>query len=114
MKRVLITTAVAAMAAAGLMASLTPSESTAQEAPAYVGTAACKACHFKQHRYWKKTDLAKSMESLAPTTAEAELAERVRGTAEAERLARGATGARAKAEESLPPLREALRPRSSE
>ena len=72
MKRVLITTAVVAVAAAGLLASVTPTQSTAQEAPSYVGTEACKACHFKQHRYWKKTGLAKSMESLAPTTAEAD------------------------------------------
>ena len=42
----------------------------------------------------------------ARTAAEAELAERVRAAAEAERLARSATGDRAKAEEALPPLRE--------
>jgi chromosome segregation protein len=42
----------------------------------------------------------------ARIAAEAELAERVRAAAEAERLARAATGNRAKAEEALPPLRE--------
>ncbi len=40
------------------------------------------------------------------TAAEAALAELVRAAAEAERLARQATGDRAKAEEALPPLRE--------
>ena len=42
----------------------------------------------------------------ARIAAEAELAERVRAAAEGERLARAATGNRAKAEEALPPLRE--------
>ena len=42
----------------------------------------------------------------ARTAAEATLAEWARGAAEAERQARQATGDRAKAEESLPPLRE--------
>ena len=42
----------------------------------------------------------------ARTVAEAALADLVRDTAEAERLARQATGDRAKAEEALPPLRE--------
>ncbi|MGR3512836.1 MAG: chromosome segregation protein SMC [Paracoccaceae bacterium] len=42
----------------------------------------------------------------ARTAAEAGLAEMTRGAAEAERLARQATGDRAKAEEALPPLRE--------
>ncbi|MBT8473937.1 MAG: AAA family ATPase, partial [Alphaproteobacteria bacterium] len=40
------------------------------------------------------------------TAAEADLAERTRATSEAERLARTATGDRAKSEEALPPLRE--------
>ncbi len=42
----------------------------------------------------------------ARTAAEAALAEQSRAAAEAERLARAATGDRAKAEEALPPLRE--------
>ncbi len=43
---------------------------------------------------------------IASTEAIADLAERTRATAEAERLARAATGDRAKAEDALPPLRE--------
>ncbi|NNL72619.1 MAG: AAA family ATPase, partial [Silicimonas sp.] len=42
----------------------------------------------------------------ARIAAETELADRTRAASEAERLARAATGARAKAEETLPPLRE--------
>ncbi len=42
----------------------------------------------------------------ARTAAEADLANHTRSAAEAERQARAATGARAKAEEALPPLRE--------
>ncbi|MXQ09493.1 chromosome segregation protein SMC [Alphaproteobacteria bacterium GH1-50] len=48
---------------------------------------------------WREAETAR-------TTAEADLAERARAASEAERLARAATGARAKAEEALPPLRE--------
>ena len=44
------------------------SRGSAQEAEAnYVGDSVCKKCHFKQHRYWKKTGLAKAMDSLKPT-----------------------------------------------
>ncbi len=40
----------------------------AQEGAAtYVGSDACKKCHFKQHRYWKKTSKYKALESLEPT-----------------------------------------------
>ncbi len=48
---------------------------------------------------WREAETAR-------TRTEADLADRVRAASEAERLSRGATGARAKAEEALPPLRE--------
>ncbi len=48
---------------------------------------------------WREAETAR-------TSAEADLAEKTRATAEAERLARAATGNRTKAEEALPPLRE--------
>ncbi|MGI9394573.1 MAG: chromosome segregation protein SMC, partial [Boseongicola sp.] len=48
---------------------------------------------------WREAETAR-------TQADAELAECTRATAESERLARAATGDRAKAEEALPPLRE--------
>ena len=48
---------------------------------------------------WREADLARA-------SADADLTERTRAASEAERAAREATGARAKAEEALPPLRE--------
>ena len=68
MKRALFTGALAVVAAAALLVSVNPTQSTAAEAATYVGSDACKACHFKQHRYWKKTGMAKAMDSLKPTT----------------------------------------------
>ncbi len=47
-------------------------ESSAQEeepaTPEYVGSNTCKKCHFKQHRYWKKTKKAHAIDTLRPTT----------------------------------------------
>ncbi len=34
---------------------------------AFVGSDACKTCHFAQHRAWKKTALARSLDALAAT-----------------------------------------------
>ena len=48
---------------------------------------------------WREAETAR-------TNADADLAEKTRAASEAERLARAATGERAKAEEALPPLRE--------
>ena len=45
-----------------------------EDAATYVGSDACKKCHFKQHRYWKKTGKFDAVESLKPT-AEADDAE---------------------------------------
>ena len=39
-----------------------------EDAPAYVGSDACKKCHFKEYRYWKKTGKFDAVESLKPTT----------------------------------------------
>lgn len=35
--------------------------------PTYVGDKACQKCHFQEAKAWKKTKLAKSMKTLAPT-----------------------------------------------
>ena len=37
------------------------------DAPTYVGSEACKKCHFKEHRYWKKTGKFEAVASLKPT-----------------------------------------------
>ena len=43
-------------------------DGTAQEdAPTYVGSDACKKCHFKEHRYWKKSTKFDALDSLKPT-----------------------------------------------
>lgn len=34
------------------------------DGPEYVGEKSCKKCHFSQHRSWKKTTMAKSMDTL--------------------------------------------------
>jgi len=36
--------------------------------PEYVGDKTCQKCHFQQHKSWKKSAMAKSMKTLAPTT----------------------------------------------
>ena len=38
------------------------------DAPTYVGSDACKKCHFKEHRYWKKTSKFDAVATLKPTT----------------------------------------------
>jgi cytochrome c554/c'-like protein len=59
--------AVAALLAA-LTVALTASPGSAQDpTPEYVGDKTCKSCHFKQHRAWKKTGLAKAVDTLKPT-----------------------------------------------
>ena len=43
-------------------------DGTAQEdAATYVGSDACKKCHFKEHRYWKKTTKFDALDTLKPT-----------------------------------------------
>ena len=72
MKRVL---SFAAAAAVALIVgfSLAVPRGSAEEEATYVGPDACKKCHFKQHRYWKKTGLnKKSFDVLKPTTEEAD------------------------------------------
>ncbi len=56
--------------AAAVTTPLTSPTGAADEEAKYVGDATCKKCHFKQHRYWKKTKLKKALEALKPTTAE--------------------------------------------
>ncbi len=51
--------------------SLSPSRATAQDEPAtYVGAETCKECHYQEHKAWKGTGLAKSLDALRPTTEE--------------------------------------------
>ena len=53
--------------AAMMFVPLLVQDGVAQEdAPTYVGSDACKKCHFKQHRSWKKTVHAKALQSLKP------------------------------------------------
>ncbi len=61
-------------AAAGLLAVVAVpflvSSSAADDGgakPEYVGAETCKGCHYQQHKIWKKTKLAKAMDSLKPT-----------------------------------------------
>ena len=56
--------------AAVVSVPVTAPTGSADEEATYVGDEKCKKCHFKEHRYWKKTGLYKSLESLKPTTAE--------------------------------------------
>ena len=63
------TVVAAALAAAFVLAVSAPfgaAQETAAKTPTYVGDKACKTCHFKEHRSWRKTSLAKSMDSLKP------------------------------------------------
>ncbi|MDJ0976022.1 MAG: cytochrome c family protein [Planctomycetota bacterium] len=43
-----------------------PTSQAEDPKPEYVGVKACKACHFKQHKTFLKTKLAKSYEHLKP------------------------------------------------
>jgi hypothetical protein len=59
----------AVLAAAPLLVSKSHAqEETAK--PEYVGSDTCKKCHFKEHRYWKKTDKLDTLAPLRPVTAE--------------------------------------------
>ena len=56
------------LAAVGIASVFSTAPTAAQESEiAYVGPDACKKCHFKEHRAWKKTGLAKSLDVLKPT-----------------------------------------------
>jgi hypothetical protein len=70
MKRFLF--AASALGAALLLALSAPLGTAEEDAAkkdeaTYVGSDACKKCHFKQHRYWKKTKLKTSMDRLKAT-----------------------------------------------
>lgn len=76
--RLLIVAGLGLAALTGL--AFTSSTSVAQEGAEtaeYIGSDGCKKCHFKQHRYWKKTGLAKSLDTLKPTE-DAALAEKMK------------------------------------
>ena len=64
-----------AAAAAALVVALAAATVSAGDTPApagdkakYVGDETCKKCHSAEHKSWKKTAMAKSMKTLAPTT----------------------------------------------
>lgn len=65
----IFTAAGVGLAAAALLA-FAVNRSGAEEKATYVGDAKCMKCHFKQVSSWKKTGLAKSLDSLKPTTEE--------------------------------------------
>ena len=70
MKRVLIAAATLGMV---FVLALSAPSGTAQEGEAkYLGPDACKKCHFKQARYWKKTKLKTALDVLKPTTEDAD------------------------------------------
>src|SRR5215831_108486 len=61
--------AVTIAAAAALITLTLAQQGAAEDAkPEYVGDKACQKCHFAQHKSWKKTNMAKAMKALAPTT----------------------------------------------
>jgi hypothetical protein len=67
----LFTAAGAAALLMALAAVRTPAEdgaSSGGDKPTYVGDKTCMKCHFVEHKSWKKTSMAKSMKTLAPTT----------------------------------------------
>lgn len=70
MTRVWIITLFAfAVAFVALFASLSDGGSTAvagDDEPGYIGPKGCKKCHFKQHKDWKKSELAKAFDRLKP------------------------------------------------
>lgn len=41
--------------------------SSGGDKPKFVGDKACQKCHFQEHKAWKKTNMAKAMDSLKPT-----------------------------------------------
>ena len=65
MNRALV--AIAGLATIFVLALSVNSGSAEESEATYVGDSTCKKCHFKQHRYWKKTKLKKAMEALTPT-----------------------------------------------
>jgi len=58
----------AALAALPFVAFEGAAEEEAAATAEYVGSDACKKCHFKQHRYWKKTHKVDTLAALRPTT----------------------------------------------
>ena len=70
MKRALFAAATLAMV---IVLALSVNTGTAQEGEAkYVGPDACNKCHFKEHRYWKKTKLITAFDVLKPTAEDAD------------------------------------------
>lgn len=71
MKSVAVVVAAAFVAAtvfALTLAAVRAEDAPAADKPTYVGSDACKKCHFKQYTSWKKGAMAKSMKTLLPTT----------------------------------------------
>ncbi len=58
----------AALAVVPFVAFEGAAEEEAAATPEYVGSNACKKCHFTEHRYWKKTVKIDTLASLRPTT----------------------------------------------
>jgi cytochrome c554/c'-like protein len=63
-----LTAAVAGFIAGAALAFAATRGSAEDAKPAYVGSKKCVQCHFKQDASWKKTKLAKAMETLKPVT----------------------------------------------
>ena len=60
-------TSVAAVVLAFAAARGAAEDAPAGDKPKYVGDKACQKCHFQEHKAWKKTAMAKAMDSLKPT-----------------------------------------------
>jgi hypothetical protein len=58
----------AAAAFALTLSAVRAEDAPASEKPTYVGSDACKKCHFKEYTAWKKGAMAKAMNTLKPTT----------------------------------------------
>lgn len=56
----------------GLAQEKAPAADKAEEKAQYVGDKTCQKCHFQQHKSWKKTGMAKSMNTLKPTAESAD------------------------------------------
>ena len=62
----------AALAVVPFVAFEGAAQEEAAATPEYVGSAACKKCHFKEHRYWKKTKKIDTLASLRPRSSRKE------------------------------------------
>ena len=68
MRRLLVSSVVLSILTLGALALVEPGcPALAEEGkPAFVGADSCRTCHFRQHKSWAKTKMAKAFEVLKP------------------------------------------------